>query len=68
MKGFIETTDSQDNLYTINVKDIALIQDFDKFTRLIRLSIIDNEGKPVVIKSIHNYQELQDKIRQAQEE
>ncbi len=68
MKGFIETTDSQDNLYTINVKDIATIEDFDKYTRLIKLSIIDNEGKPVVIKSIHSYQELQDKIKQTLEE
>jgi hypothetical protein len=68
MKGFIETSDSQDKLFTINVKDIAVIEDLDKYTRLIKLSIVDDNGKPVIIKSIHSYQELQNKIKQALEE
>lgn len=67
MKNFIETTDSKDNNYLINVNSIAYIEDIDKYTRLIHLSINNEKGQHLIIESGHSYQELKDSIQKAQE-
>lgn len=67
MKDFIETFDRSDKKYLINISQIAQIKDLDKYTREIRLSINDENGKPIIIQSGHSYEELTELIKQAQE-
>ncbi len=68
MKDFIETFDSENIPYLINISQIAFIKDIDKYTREIRLSITDQDCNPVVILSGHSYQELLELIKEAQED
>ena len=65
MTKFIETEDKDGTKYKINVSNIALIEDTDKYFRTIRLSIVDEAGKAIIIKSIHNFEELANFIKES---
>ena len=65
MTKFIETEDKDGTKFKINVSNIALIEDTDKYFRTITLSIVDEDGKFIKIKSIHSLDELNGFIQEA---
>lgn len=65
--NFITTEDQHTNFYKINISQIILIEDFDKYYRQITLTEKMPDGLNRKIDSIESLQELEDKISNAQQ-
>ena len=64
---FITTEDETGKLHSINVSEIVSVDETDsKYLRLINLSTKDENGKHIVIESIHSHKELIDMINDDQ--